>query len=422
MLELRIPFVPAVLLLCGLASLPAGAAPCTTRIDGFDLRGLEKTQAYFLTLWSGLKTGQTVDRKALDTARQRLMDTALYQDVTVTAETPCAEHSRIVITVHEKHYHLIYPRASRNGDGDVDLGMRYRGSNLFGRGQSIALLLSRKDYANGNSADRFQLDYDLPLYEPPYRIRTRLFRADTLLSGSQTLATETDSQLRLSIGRDWHLSAVSRPIGVFALMRLQRKSLDHPSPDLELEPGVFNTLGVRLEFDDVHRSKTRRFGRFFSLEYDQGIFGLGSDYETTLVRFEGRHYIPVNDTDNLNLRYIIGLASEKVFNQNVFTIGGSATVRGIESNSVDGNGLWLLNLEYLKGFEQWPSFRIAGFTDIANVFDRYNDFRGKPWQTTLGLGLRWKIRSFVKTDLFIDYGYDPDSGYSRFYAGTHLNF
>jgi len=416
------PRIPLLSLLLLLASLPATAAPCSTRITGFDLRGAEQTQAFFLRLWSGLDIGQRVERKDLDSARQRLMDTALYQQVSVVAESPCSESSRIVITVREKHYHLIYPRASRNGDGDIDLGMRYRGSNLFGRGQSIALLLSRKDYANGNTADRFQLDYDLPLYQPPYRFKTRLYRADTLLVSSDTLATETHNELKLSIGRDWHLSALSRPITVYALMGLQRKSLDHPSPDLDLEPGVFNTLGVRLVLDEVHRTGRRRFGRYFSLEYDQGIFGLGSDYETSLLRFEGRHYWPVNDTDNVNLRYILGLASEKVFNQNVFTIGGAATVRGIESGSVDGNGLWLMNLEYLKGFDQWPGFRLALFTDIANVYDRYNDFSGKPWQTTLGLGLRWKIRSFVKTDLFIDYGFDPDSGYSRFYAGTHLNF
>ena len=410
------------LLLGWIGIQPVAAFACSTRIDGFDLRGAEKTHPYYLRLWSGLAIGQKVDRQDLDAARQRLMDTALYLEVSVVAESPCSERSRIVIAVREKHYHLIYPRASRNGDGDIDLGLRYRGSNLFGRGQSIALLLSKKDYANGDSADRFQLDYDLPLWEPPYRFQTRLYRADTLLGDSETLATETLTELRLSIGRDWHPSQLDEPVTVYALLGLKRKALDKSSPDLGLEPGVFNTLGIRLVIDQIHRSPTRRFGRYFSLEFNQGIFGLGSDYEASLVRFEGRHYWPLNDTDNINLRYILGLASEKVFNQSVFTIGGAATVRGIESDSVEGNGLWLTNLEYLKGFEQWPSFRLALFTDIANVFDRYNEFSGKPWQTTIGLGLRWKIRSFVKTDLFIDYGFDPDSGYSRFYAGTHLSF
>ena len=414
--------LPYFLFLVSLASQRLWAAPCAPAIDGFDLRGLERTQSYFLKLWSGLAEGQKADLKTLQKARQRLMDTALYQEVAVVAETPCAERSRIIIRVLEKHYNLIYPRASRNGDGDIDLGVRYRGSNLFGRGQSISVLLSKKDYANGNSADRFRLKYDLPLFEPPYRIQGRLYRANTLLDNTQTLATEQNTQLGISIGRDWHQKWFSQPITVYALLGLQRKSLDHSSPDLELEPGVYNTLGIRLVYDDIHRSSTRRFGRYFSLVYDQGIFGLGSDYETTTVRFEGRHYWPIGSWDNLNLRYILGLSSEKVFNQSLFSIGGAASVRGIESSSVNGNGLWQLNLEFLKGFPSWPSFRVAMFTDIANVFDRYNDFSGKPWQTTLGLGLRWKIRSFVKTDLFIDYGYDPGSGYSRFYAGTHLNF
>ncbi len=405
-----------------LSYLPIQASPCSTVVSGFDLRGIVTTQPRFLKLWSGLRKGQQVDQKTLNHARQRLMDTTFFQEVRVIAETPCSYRSRIVITVREKHYQLIYPRINRNGDGDLDLGIRYRGSNLLGRGQSLSVLLSRKSYANGNSAKRFRLEYDLPFYSPPYRLKGRLYQADTLIESSATLATETNRQLDVSLGRDWHLSWLKQPITVFALLGLQSKALDHPSPDLSLEDGVFNTLGLRLVYDDIHRDDRRRFGRFFSLSWQQGVIGLGSNYAASRLRFEGRHYQPINETDNINIRYILGFASDKIFNQNHFSIGGVATVRGIEPGSVSGNGLWLINLEYLKGFGSWPGFRIALFSDIANVFDRYDDFSGKPWQTTIGLGLRWHIRSFVKTDLFIDYGHDPDSGYSRFYAGTHLNF
>jgi hypothetical protein len=40
----------------------------------------------------------------------------------------------------------------------------------------------------------------------------------------------------------------------------------------------------------------------------------------------------------------------------------------------------------------------------------------------VGTGFRWKIESFVKTDLYLDYGYDPEEQEGRFYGGTSLNF
>ena len=119
---------------------------------------------------------------------------------------------------------------------------------------------------------------------------------------------------------------------------------------------------------------------------------------------------------------MLELASAKVFNEYNYSIGGSNTIRGIKENSQQGNALWLANIEYVIGNQRWPSFRTALFCDISNVFEDATTLNSDDWNATLGIGLRWKLTSFVKTDLVIDYGYDPQTDYSKIYASTSLLF
>jgi outer membrane protein assembly factor BamA len=97
-------------------------------------------------------------------------------------------------------------------------------------------------------------------------------------------------------------------------------------------------------------------------------------------------------------------------------------LRGIDSGEINGNALWQTNIEYLKGLASKPNLRLALFTDIGNIFDRYNQINARDWHQTVGIGLRWKIQSFVNTTLVIDYAYDPDSGFTKIYGGSSLMF
>ena len=84
--------------------------------------------------------------------------------------------------------------------------------------------------------------------------------------------------------------------------------------------------------------------------------------------------------------------------------------------------MWLASIEYVKGYQRWPSFRSAFFSDISNVFEDATTLNSDDWEATLGFGLRWKLTSFVDTDLVLDYAYDPRSGFSKVYGSTSLLF
>jgi outer membrane protein assembly factor BamA len=396
--------------------------PCSSTLSSIQVIGNKITREDYLIKWSGLTIGTPFSAEQIQIARQKLFDTGLYREVEIFAENLCLPMTSVTILVEEKHYNLVYPRLSRNGDGDIDKGLTYQGSNLFGADHTFKLTLSQKDYVNGDTADRMKFSYDWPMTAKPYDVRFLATSTETLLADTIENITETDQSFSFLVGRDWLSNPFDKPVTVLVKLTLQEKSLDQPSADLTLEPGLYNTLGIRLEYDDVHNEKYRRYGHFYALELNRGIPALGTDFETSLFSLEARYYYRLNALDNLNSRFIFAFTSSKTFNEYNFSMGGANTLRGLESDTITGNSLWQGNVEYVQGFRRWPSFRLALFTDFGNVFKKVTQFNDHDWQQTVGLGLRWKIESFVNTDLVLDYAYDPDTAYSKIYASTSLVF
>jgi outer membrane protein assembly factor BamA len=425
--RLKTPYLivvlPALLLLAWISVCVADTAPdCTATIKSFQFQGNKIIQPEYLLKWSRLHVGQLISQADLNEAQQNIQNTGYFSEANVTSTGLCAQTTIINIQITEKRYNLIYPRVSRNGNGDIEKGFRYRGYQLFGKDQNLFLLVSKKDYAEGNSADRFSIDYELNLLDLPYQLRWSYEATDTLLADTSPTVTNHDKELSFLVGREWHSRWTAKPINVYAKLGLHDKTIEGYDPSSTTEPGAYNTLGVQLDYDRVNDDLYRLTGYFYSIELSKGFGALGSDYEAFRLRLESRYYHPLNQLDNLNARFLIDVTSDKVFNQDNYSIGGADSVRGLERGSISGNNLWLANIEYLIGFQRWPSFHCALFTDIGSVFKDTSTINDHAWNETYGAGLRWKIKSFVKTNLVLDYAYDPDTDYSKIYLSTSTIF
>ena len=97
-------------------------------------------------------------------------------------------------------------------------------------------------------------------------------------------------------------------------------------------------------------------------------------------------------------------------------------MRGTDRDLIRGDAILLTNFEYIKGYSRLPSFRTSYFADLGNVYKDASAIRLDDIQTSLGIGLRWKISSFVKTDLFVDFAHNIDTDNNKVYAGTSLIF
>ena len=395
---------------------------CSATIRHIEISGNKVTLGENLIKWSGLEVESRLTAGKITLAKQKLLDTGLYREVNVSTGDLCQPEVDVSISIVEKRYQLIYPRLSRNGDGDIDKGITYQGSNLFGSDHTLKVTASQKDYASGDSADRIVFSYDMPLTTKPYLMRWSGGTIDTVLSDTTAQVIESDQSFAYLVGRDWHTEYYSQPIKVFAKFNLQQKSLSQTTSETDLIPGYYNTLGIRLEYDDVHQEKYRRYGKFYALEINRGMEFIQTDFEISHLHLEARYYHRINPLDNFNSRFIFAMASGDIFNQHNYSMGGNSTLRGIESDSFTGNNLWQGNLEYVIGFNKYRGFRLSLFSDIGNVFEDHTHINDHDWQQTYGVGMRWKIQSFVNTDLVIDYARDNDTGFSKIYASTSLIF
>ena len=385
--------------------------------------GNDKTQTRFILKWSNLRPGEILTQARLKEARQNILDTSLFKHVEVKTIYHNDEVA-VNIDVEEKYFTLVVPRLGRNSNGDIKSGVKLRMYNIDGANQTLSMLVEQTDRSDGDEKQRYRIDYKLPQYNKPYYYKWRIGESnkETEIAGFRN--TENSQFVSFSVSRAMNTRLFHLPVILSIKLKLENVTLDEPYPVEfnEIEAGKFNRLGIEFEYDNVHEQRFRRYGRYFSLAYQQGFGELESDYISRILEFESRIFRPLNSRDNFNSRFFIGVSEDSPFNSPYYDLGGAENVRGLERDIDSGDVLMFANLEFVTGYAKYPAFRSVIFVDVGNVYDGAEDLDLNDLHTTLGFGMRWKLTSFIKTDLFIDIAYDPESEETRGYGGTSLSF
>ena len=393
-------------------------------IDHFRFSGNEKSRPDFMLERANLYVGKLLTVENLEYAQQELRDTDLYKTIQFQAERLENGEITLHILVEERRSWLLLPRLSRNGDGDIKYGMRLRMYNLQGADRELDVLAQHEDEADGDSNDELRMRYKLPFFPSPYDQTWTLRHIVENKEEEGFDNIEYVNQVSFAISRDWNTDFIDTPITVSAGVAVQDRELDEPYPDdiVAREEGMFNRLRLALILDDEHRDRYRRFGSYYELGIQQGFEALGSDYESTIIEFEAINFHRLNRYDNFNSRIVFEVSNESPFAYPQYSIGGSSNVRGLESIDERGDARWFTNLELIFSYKKQPAVAHSFFVDFGNVYDDLEDVDFSDFHYTVGTGIRWKVESFVKTDLFLDYGYDIEGEDGKFYGGTSLNF
>jgi len=394
-------------------------------VSEIEVLGNEKTQARFVIRWSRIEIGQALDQAMLDLARQRILNKELFKEVTVKA-VASGDKARVVITLVEKRYTLLLPRLSRNSDGDIKVGLQLSMDNINGGDQSLRVLAERGEASTGEESSRYRIGYRIPQYSRPYEYYIAFGQevANTEDAATGFVNEIYNDFISFSVSREWYVTNLPRSLKLFTGFTYQRTDLREPYPEEidGIEPGNHNRINLNLEYDGINHELYRRTGRHYFFTYVQGLEALGSDFDSSLFEMDARFYQPINNLDNFNYRLFMGLSHNTAFDNQNYDIGSSKTIRGIDRGSFSGDALLFGNFEYVKGFKKHRRFRTSAFIDIGNVYEDIKSIDITDLRVGIGLGLRWKAVSFVRTDLVVDVGYDIDTGNVKFYAGTRLNF
>ncbi|MGD2171059.1 MAG: hypothetical protein PVI70_01985 [Gammaproteobacteria bacterium] len=386
--------------------------------------GNTRTQRKWVLEWADIHAGDILTLPKLRRARQELLDTDLFRTVNLQAERYENGELALRIIIEERHYWLLLPRLSRNADGDVKVGMRLRAYNMQGADRTLDLLVQREDQADGDSTDEYRLSYKLPLYRSPYDLAWTLKHEIENNEIDGFANVETVDQATMAISRDIDIDSLSYPLSIIGGVNLVDRDLREPYPDsiVAREAGTFNQLVVGLNLDDLHSERYRRFGSYYSIAFGRGFEWLGSDYNTNTVEFETIQMIRLNRYDNFNFRVVLEASRDSPFDYPAFGIGGGSTIRGLENFDDRGNARLFGNFEYIVAYRRHPGVQHSLFVDVGNVYEELHDLDLGDMHYTLGTGFRWKIEAFVKTDLFLDFGYDFEADEGKLYGGTSLPF
>ncbi len=401
-------------------------------IDQIEIEGNAKTSQDVIKRELVIGAGDEYDAIQIETSRQNIMDLGLFHSVKARSEmTP--EGVEVTFIVDEKRFWYVVPVFSRGSDGDITWGARLQMDNLFGKNNELTVRAKRKDLQDTDiqTQESLEIAYRYPrIFGSQYDFNVNL-EYDEADIEEERINLQGD-YLREKVSWGFSLSkwitTTGPSKGLRASLGLRVEDFDHTF--LRGDPNLFSDVTVNsivfgLEDIDVEDRGLYRSGRHYGLKTEFANEVIGSDITHTSHNLFYRQYKPLDPKTrtNLNLQIQFGTITESVFGDPTFSITSGSTVRGYARDSIEGNTFYYANIEFLRGVPNKETLRAAAFIDFGDAFESVSDFTlGNP-KFGIGVGLRWKIRSFVRTDLRVDLAHGlGNEGETRIYAGTRATF
>ena len=387
------------------------------------------TQAQVMRREMVVHIGDPADPGRIETSRQAIMDLGLFKEV--KAELLPADGGKILqVAVEEKYYFLPLPFVNRNADGDISYGGQLRLDNIAGLNQQMKLTYEKQQSAaaNTNSAKDLSFSYSYPrIMGTPYNIdfsadNTRN-EIDVITSGIQTAQYDHEgTNLNLQVSRFFKREGPSRGwrAGGGIVRNEDKYQYVSGTPDVYANSRTTAWTGL-IDYTDVRDYLYSRAGESYGYNIERGLSGLGSDYEYVRHNFYFRNYRLVTEKPHHNLNLQLRLGFSDGVPGNAFSLGSSDTLRGYERNSISGRSFALANVEYLAPLFDQKQVRGVIFMDVGNAYPS-NHIDLLDLKTSIGVGLRFTLRSFVKLQLRVDLGYALNAGSKKAYGGSRDTF
>lgn len=376
--------------------------------------------------------GDPIDLGKIEKSRQAIMNLGLFKSV--EAEVLQEEGTDVLlITVDERFYILPLPLLDADVENEeYSYGMELRHDNLMGLNQRLKLSYEHQKSANGKTPMRKQssLNYNYPRIlgsTENLSISGRVRREDVLLQENEIVTGSYRQDSRSlgfrvsrwlgpdSISQGW---IVGGGMAVSQLLFYQQEGAA-----IDLNDSQALELNAGLDYSAVEEYPYHREGSAYGVGLSVSLPDMGSDHSYNRLGFYHRNYHALGFVDaSLHTQVILGLANGSIFGAPLFNVGGGSSIRGYEGSVAQGNALFQLNTEYHHHVSGYRQLRGVVFVDTGNAWRGGTDLHFGKLYSSAGLGLRWRVQSFVDTTLRIDIAYALDTEESRIHASTSSSF
>lgn len=378
--------------------------------------------------------GDPADPVRIEKSRQAVMNLGLF--ITVVASTePRDDGVALRIHVKEKYYILPVPKLNRDEQNQISLGAEVTFDNMAGFNQQLKLRYETEEASGVSNREitTYYAGYYYPrLLGSTYNLRSEVGKeispAEEVSGAPLSLYEKEAWTAALTITR-W-LDPIGPSRGWLAGGGLvwRRNIYDYVSgpTTTTFQDSKAVGIAVSIQFVDVADYLYSRSGIDYGYTGEYGSKTLGSDTHYTRHEFYYRRYFLLDGGkhENIDVQAKLGLSSGDMFRGDLYAygVGGSRTLRGYDSGSFTGNAYALLNVQYLQPLFGYNPFRGAVFLDAGNAYPNNLELHLGKLHWDVGLGLRLRLKAFVKVDLRLDVAYAPETGTTRAFLGTREMF
>jgi outer membrane protein assembly factor BamA len=398
-------------------------------IQDIRFEGNAITEAAIMLQEMVIKTGDEVDIGKIETSVQHIMDLGLFEQVNYRLDEDASDSGKILtISVIERYYLIPLPTAKLNDNSELEYGVKLRWNNIWGLNHSLNWKILDKGSSRGVHEFSIKADYAMPrLFFSRYQLT---LITETTVDVDEDPTFGAQRQRASSYGVDilkW-LNKDGVSAGLFAGGGISYRSkqilaLDVGGPPNQTENAV--VYSARIGYDKTHEYLYNRGGISMQYRIDFSS-GEGAYGDTTYSRhefdFRNLHAYSREPPVNFNYHIVIGQSNNDVLGDKAFSLGGNTNLRGYRTDTYRGNALLRMNLEYLSKIGESSLLRKVYFLDTGDTPDRLSDIRLSSFKSSVGAGIRWKLRQFVNLDLRLDAAYAFETDDFHISLGTHGTF
>lgn len=366
--------------------------------------------------------GDPADPAAIEAGRQSVFDLGLFREVEARTEPRPDGRVDIVYRVREKRYLLPIPRVDASSDRDVSYGGQLRWSNVWGLNHRLDAVFEQGDFPEDQrrrEERRARLSYEAPfLIADRYDLALDLEHLDRVTPRAGREFDETVRRVEVLIADD---RRQGRPragwiLGGGVLMQDQESFGDFAPPSDGRATAFVGIAAFRDERFHLH-SET---GRRFDLRVESAASALGSDYSYTRATtnfFDSTALGAIEDHHTLHWLASAGTVVAGPESRNEFGLGGSGSLRGYESDFVQGNRYYYGAVEYLRPI-RWNWLRLFITAEVGGTDDDIDGTAdGSPY-ASIGIGVRLRLPWFVNIEFEAGIAQPLiDGDGARFFAG-----